>query len=320
MFKRFAAVFAAVIIAATVMTVTAFAAGSCELRQTSSAPAGETFTVDVVINDNPGIVTLSCNISYNYEDVEFVSVSDTGILKDFYYTNVGTAVQLVWSGDGTETEENGVYATLTFKCLKENAAESTLSNSVFAYGSGMLPVAIKSDTIILYFGANNPNVNPTPSDPNQQDPAVSLQDGGETLPEDTEVIPDETQPPETTPEPVTTEPTTAETKPTTRRTRSSRTEPPETTPEPTTAPPTTTPEPTTTTPTTPLEPITTPPTTTDIVTTTEPITTTEPAFSDVYAEEIDNKAANRGTILIAMIAIALTAVCVVGIEYYKKNR
>lgn len=318
MFKRLSAAFAAVIIAIAAMTVTVFAAGSCSLRQTSSAPAGETFTVDVVLSENPGISVLSCNIRYNYEDVQFVSVSDAGLLKGFYYTNIGNAVQLTWSGDGNDITDNGTFATITFKCIRENNGGSTLSNTVTAYSHGMLPTTINGNTTVLLFGANNQFDTPNP-DGNGENPNPEEQ--GEVI-EETEVVPDETEPPETTAEPTTTEP--PETEPpttTTRRTRTPRTDPPETTPEPTTTPPTTTPEPTTTEPTTTWEPTTTPPTTTEVTTpTTELTTETEPAFSDVYAEEVNNKAANRGTILIAVIAIALTAVCVIGIEYYKRNR
>lgn len=318
MFKRFAAVAAAVIVAAAAMTVSVFAAGVCTLSQTSSAPAGETFTVDVVLNDNPGIAVLSCNIRYNYEDVEFVSASNGSILEGFYTTDVGTSVQLTWTGNGSDTDANGVAATITFRCKRENPAGSTLSNSVSAFTKNRLPVTIDGNTTILYFGANNPNV-VTPAD-TPENPEETSQAETDQIEEDTEIVADETEPPETTPEPTTTEtePTTERTEPTTRRTRSTQ---PTTTPEPETEPPTTTPEPTTPPPTTPPPTTTTPPTTTDLPTTvTEPTTETEPAFSDIYVEEVDNKAANRGTLLIAMIAIALTAVCVVGIEYYRKNR
>ena len=129
----------------------------------------------------------------------------------------------------------------------------------------------------------------------------------------------ETEEPETEPttEAPETEPTTeATTEPTTATTPEPTTLP-ETTPEPETTPgPETTPEPVTTTaPTTVPETTITEPTTTESTT-----VSTYGAFAEVYDDGVDNTEANSGTLLIALMMLALTAVVVLAIEYYKRNR
>ncbi len=334
MSKRIAALFAA-LIAAAAMTLGAFAAaGSCTLVQTSYAKKGENFTVDVVLRGNPGIKSLDCVIRYDYEDLQFVSVSDAGIISGFSHTEIGSTVQLTWIGGRSNTDQNGVVATITFKALTDSEEGSVITNGVNAYDTSGIRAQVDGATAMVYFG-EDPNAAVTPPEPEQPEvteppvtePPVSSSEETEqptASEEETEYVPDETEATEpTTGETEPTEPPTEPTEPPTQPTEppTEATEPPtEPTTEPT-EPPTEPTEP----PTQPTEPpteATEPPTEPSLPMTepeTEPTVITD-AFSDVYNDGVDNSAANNGTLLIALIMLALTAVVVVGIEIYKRNR
>ena len=331
MTKKLAAVFAALVIAISAMSMTVFAEGSCTLSQTSQARAGGTFTVDVILDSNPGLNSVSCNIRYDYQYLEFVEVSDSGLLGGFYYTNIDSNLQLTWS-NGSDTTANGVLATVTFKALKEDFSGTMVYNTAVAFSANGISVPIDGATAILNFGDPLPAVT-EPEVPAEPDPAATESSDLEQVDDDAEVMPNETEAPEVTEAPETTEAPTTTPAPTTTSATTTRrrstttapttTEPPTTTPAPTTTPPTTTAPPTTTPPPTTTEP----PTTTALDTATEPveepvyqITTSEQAFAEIYDEGVDNDAANNGTMLIALIMIALTVVVVLALEVYKHSR
>ena len=156
----------AAILAASVLCLGVYAeSGSCTLVQKSSADEGGTFTVDVVLSDNPGISTLSCNVRFDYEDVEFVSVAETDLLSGFYQVKVGNVVQLSWMGNGSDVTVNGVVATITFKALTSDAGGSMIYNTVTAYNSGRISVPIDGGTTIVRFGQGAVATEPEPTEP-----------------------------------------------------------------------------------------------------------------------------------------------------------
>ena len=84
-----------------------------------AANAGETFDVTVSVSDNPGIISMLLNVSYDKSAMELVNVKDEGKLGAPTHSDAYTANPyiLYWHDDlATENHtENGVYATLTFK-------------------------------------------------------------------------------------------------------------------------------------------------------------------------------------------------------------
>ena len=87
--------------------------GSCTIIQTSYAQSGETFTVDLVMSNNPGVKSLTCNFRFTYSEIEFVEASDKGLISGYYCVPNGAMVQLVWSGtDGVDVSDNGVLSPL----------------------------------------------------------------------------------------------------------------------------------------------------------------------------------------------------------------
>ena len=348
MMKKLAAVIAAITVC-VLFAVNAAAVpsgaegGACTLVQTSYADKGGNFTVDVVLGNNPGIKSLNLVIRIDYNDIDFVSVSDAGKMKGFYYLDQGGTVELTWTGSGNFTD-NGTLATITFKALTDSSNGSVVSTAVTAFGTDGIRKDVEGYTAMIQFGAsrNQPEV----TEPAVTEPAATTasdemtEEAVDDQTEATEATEATTEATEPTTEPTTTEPTTepttesTTTKKTTEKTTEKTTK--KTTEKTTTPAPTTTTAPTTTEPpTTPTEPPTLPsvPETTPTVPTAPTEAVTEPsaseemalissdeAFSDVYNDGVDNKSANNGTLLIALIMIALTAVVVVAIEVTKRNR
>ncbi len=339
MLKKILAAALAVIIAVSALTATAFAeSGSLSLVQTSYADKDGNFTVEVRLDGNPGIRNMSVNIRFNYQELDFVEVKDAGLMDGFYYVENGQIVSLTWTGNGQDHTDVGLLATVTFKALATPDTGSILYASVSALSGNGIIAQVDGNTTLVYFGSDRNNEAPDPStgtDPNApSDETTDSEEQTEELFEEdeTEIVEDVTEAPVTTEAPTTTpEPTTTPaptTKATTTRRRSTTTEretdAPETTTEVTTTEATTTEAPTTTPE--PTEILTT---TASEVTTTETTpmndaafttTTSEEGFSEVYTEGVDNKTANRGTLLLAVIAIALTGVVVIGIEMYRRRQ
>ncbi len=342
MLKRLAAATAAIILCVVCLVSTAITAsaeenGSCSLVQTSYADKGENFTVDLVLSNNPGVKSISCNIMFPYEDIEFVSASDNKMLTGFFSVPLGNSgVQLTWTGSGNVTD-NGVLATITFKALTDSEEGSLMHGTVVAYTTTGARATVDGATTLIKYGSANA---PQPD----ADPLPQLPPEGEQVTDDSVEVMEDEMTEEISDEPEATEPTTEQTEPatttseatTTRRstTTEKKTERPKTTEtDPTTAPPVTTAEPTTTvtepitTPAPQTEPVTTPSTAPEIQSLPEMSSVSselsgmpgEEDFADVYKESVDNKAANTGTLLIAFIMIALTVVVVIAIEITKRR-
>lgn len=333
--RKTAAILAIVFAAAMIFATAVFAdgPGSCTIVQTSYASQGGQFTVEVRLSNNPGIRNMSCNIRFDYQSLELVSVSDSGLLGGFYYTSPSSSnISLTWTGNGKDVEDNGLLATITFKAIDAPEEGTIVYNTVSAHSGNGITVQVDGMTTVLFFGDNrNANTPQNPQNPEQNDPATTQPNGNngedetENLDDDedeTEQIPEETTAPTTQAPETTTTPPTTTTSPTTTTRKTTTEATTVTTTEATTTEPTTTPEPETT-PEETTEPTTTPEPETEPTTYEEEVTTTteaEPTFADVYETPVDNKSANRGTILIALMAIALTVVVVIAIEMYKRGR
>lgn len=343
MMKRFAAVFTALILALTMLSVTASAAGTCNLKQTSTAKAGEKFTVDVDITPDDEFSSLSISIRYDNTKLKVESVKDGGKLEGFYDVKLNGSVQLTWTGNGKAVKAEGTYATITFSVIEEDPVGSMLQSTVTAHTSNYINVPIDGSTAIILF---NTAVNNDPPEPVNPDP-------GELVPDDnTPAVTDDIENLDETEDVVeVTEPTTAAT---TQATTTTRAKTKKTTPESTKAPePVTTPEPVTEPPITETQPTTeptqeleTPPISdiTDVFPLDDAVTMpgddaitlpgddfdpisenlppeqNENDFLDSYADRPVNKIADRGTVLIALMALALTVVVVVAIEMTKRGK
>ena len=86
----------------------------------------DTFTMDVAIAQNPGIISLRFKVIYDQAVLELVSVENKGILNGFTTPapTISSPYTLRWADSlaTTNNEAQGVVVTLTFKALQTSSA------------------------------------------------------------------------------------------------------------------------------------------------------------------------------------------------------
>ncbi len=92
----------------------------------ASVRAGKQFSVDVVIDDNPGVVALRTLIDYNDKYFEIIDVEDHGILGDKVHSDVydEAPYALYWSNPLVKKDitKDGELVTITFKAKSNTPA------------------------------------------------------------------------------------------------------------------------------------------------------------------------------------------------------
>ena len=107
---------------------TAFAAGNGKITAANaSGKQGDTISVDIGIDSNPGLITFKVSVAYD-SDLELKGVSDSGRLKGFTTPSptLSSPYTLRWA-DSLATQNNaatGKIITLTFK-IKDTATPAT---------------------------------------------------------------------------------------------------------------------------------------------------------------------------------------------------
>lgn len=99
----------------------ASAAGNGSLSMTSAGGnRGDTVTLNVNLNSNPGLVTMTIRVSYDTSVLQLTSVSNSGLLVGAQLnSSYGSPYTISWV-DGATTKNNtktGTIATFTFKIL-----------------------------------------------------------------------------------------------------------------------------------------------------------------------------------------------------------
>lgn len=122
-----------VIMVATLLPASIFAAGSDTTLSVTSATAapGETVTVDVMVENNPGILGATLQISYD-EGLTLVDAKAGEAFSHLTMTKPGafaSPCQFVWDGQECNPEDvrNGVVLTLTFLVAEGIADDTSLS-------------------------------------------------------------------------------------------------------------------------------------------------------------------------------------------------
>ncbi len=123
--KKICTVALVLILLCGMLAVSVSAAGSGSLSLTSATGnRGETVTVNVKLNRNPGLVTMSIRVSYDTSVVQLTNVSNPGLLVGAQLNpSYGSPYTISWV-DGTTTTDNtnvGTIATFTFKILDDAA-------------------------------------------------------------------------------------------------------------------------------------------------------------------------------------------------------
>ncbi|MBO5050395.1 MAG: hypothetical protein J6C41_08220 [Oscillospiraceae bacterium] len=103
------------------VTIPTSAAGNGSLSMSSaSGYRGDTVTLSVYLNSNPGLVTMTIRVSYDTSALQLTNVSNSGLLVGAQLnTSYGSPYTISWV-DGATTVNNmatGTIATFTFKIL-----------------------------------------------------------------------------------------------------------------------------------------------------------------------------------------------------------
>lgn len=123
--KKALSLLTAVILICGLCMIPASAAGNGELTVSSAdAKRGETVTLDVNMPSNPGLVTMSIEMSYDTNTLELTNVTDTGLLVGIQLNpTYGSPYTMTWTDGSTEKDNTatGTIAKFTFK-VKDDAA------------------------------------------------------------------------------------------------------------------------------------------------------------------------------------------------------
>lgn len=117
-----------------VMLVTLALPAAAESGKLSAVPKisedGTSFTVDLVVKDNPGIIAMTAKVSYDSKVFKLKSAKNGEIFESIFMPSQTLAVnpyQIIWM-DATASEDiktNGVLATYTFEVLSNAAFGET---------------------------------------------------------------------------------------------------------------------------------------------------------------------------------------------------
>lgn len=108
----------------------------------ANAKAGDTVTVSVNLNSNPGIISLGLDVSYDTSKLKLTGVTDKGVLNGWSGAGdySGSSYRLFWSDDLVKTNNSatGTVATLTFQVLdgfsdSTSVSVSPVSGSTYDY-------------------------------------------------------------------------------------------------------------------------------------------------------------------------------------------
>lgn len=248
-FKLISIVIAVVVIVSTfaVSIVNALEEGTIEISK-PTGKVGETVDVTFAINNNPGLVGMALNVTFDDSVLQLITVNDGGILgANAHKPELENPYTLSWSNDTMRTNitDNGTIVTLSF-LIKETAQKGNSYEIKASYDYDNYDIydvdsnPVKFNIVNGYVNVINDIPESTTAEPTEEPTTV------EPTEEPTTVVPTTAEPTE---EPTTVAPTTAEPteEPTTvAPTTAEPTEVP-TTVAPTTAEPTE--EPTTTEPT-----------------------------------------------------------------------
>ncbi len=130
--KIFSMLMVLLIMLCSMPTVPTYAAGNGSLSMNSaSGSRGDTITLSVNLNNNPGLVTMTIKVSYDTSVLQLTNVSNPGLLVGAQLnTSYGSPYTISWV-DGATTTNNtktGTIATFTFKILDSAAiGDSTVT-------------------------------------------------------------------------------------------------------------------------------------------------------------------------------------------------
>lgn len=104
--------------------------------ETKQAKAGDLLEIDIVLENNPGILAMLLELRFDAENLELQNVKDKGLLAGPVFGNnyATSPYKMLWNSASQENfYKNGVLVTLSFKVLE--SAQSGLSEITLTYNS-----------------------------------------------------------------------------------------------------------------------------------------------------------------------------------------
>ena len=98
------------------------------------AKCGDTVTINITLNDNPGIITAVFSLTYDKSRLELVSAADKNLLDMNVFSQTYTTYPFVlswYSASNTNFNDDGVLAELRFKVLEDAAPGEAFINLEF---------------------------------------------------------------------------------------------------------------------------------------------------------------------------------------------
>lgn len=331
MIKKTVAVLSALILAMSLMLTVVSAAPMVTLGQTTVPSAGDTFSVNVLLTENPGVNSIQILVTYDASSATLLYCGDGGYFDQFNTIPTDGGVILMWTSTaGNDNYSSGILATIVFTASDSPANGSLISATVLsATNTAGQNVTINGATSVLQFDTS------AATDDDEVIADVEGDDDDEVVADDEDaVIPDDDdeviigEEDDIISADDDEEVTTATTK-TTKATTTTKKK----TQATTTTKVTTTTQSTTTSVTTTTEEVTTPATTTTeqttpATTTTPEVTSTTPETSqsesvkfsgDAATAQAQKKMANGGTVFAAVMIVGVTAAAIVGMRVWKKE-
>lgn len=142
----------------------------------TNVASGDTITVTISLNSNPGIAGVNFTLSYNSSHLQYVSSSIGGAGNSFGLKNAnqsGSAIKGAFMNvDGSESTSTGTLATVTFKVISSAAANSPLSLSASATDSDANTVSVSANGTTLKLGTTS-TTKPTTTKPTTTKPTTT---------------------------------------------------------------------------------------------------------------------------------------------------
>lgn len=206
-FKLISIVIAVVVIVSTfaVSIVNALEEGTIEISK-PTGKVGETVDVTFAINNNPGLVGMALNVTFDDSVLQLITVNDGGILgANAHKPELENPYTLSWSNDTMRTNitDNGTIVTLSF-LIKETAQKGNSYEIKASYDYDNYDIydvdsnPVKFNIVNGYVNVINDIPESTTAEPTEEPTTV------EPTEEPTTVVPTTAEPTE---EPTTTEPT-----------------------------------------------------------------------------------------------------------------
>lgn len=160
--KRFLSIFLSVLVAFSVLSITAGATNSVKLKlvsETDSVYAGDEFVVKLNISDNSKMSGAAIDVNFDKSKLQYVSGAYGGILDSSAIMSIKDVsgergkVRFTYLSQSSEVTSAGVLVTLKFKALENASGDTELSVSVENPGD-----FISLDLTRLSYTVENANV------------------------------------------------------------------------------------------------------------------------------------------------------------------